>query len=59
LVMSQHCIATRIFTRWGSPSAHDFRPLQLLKRGISAKIGRTTATIRAAPRIRRAFVYRG
>src|SRR5207247_825246 len=23
LVMSQHCIATRIFTRWGSLSAHD------------------------------------
>src|ERR1700678_3780862 len=25
LVMSQHCIATRIFTRWGSHSAHCFR----------------------------------
>src|SRR5437879_6240502 len=25
LVMSQHCIATRIFTRWGSLSAHKIR----------------------------------
>src|SRR5260370_42432782 len=33
LVMSQHCIATRIFTRWGSRSAHNrSRPIYRKRR---------------------------